>query len=276
MTKFPNRHLYIGGSDFGTVLDVCPYKKRIELVLEKAQVLANTFEGNFATERGTRLEDEVIRLFEEETGLTVKDKQKEFKREKTDNIMTLLCHVDGITSNDAVFEAKTTDINSKTWKDGIPEYYKAQLEFNMFLSGLKGSYITVAYCDGNKIVKHQTYTYTRQMTDHQILFNCQVFTADVEKFKKLGIINSGVIRNEDIDSNMVDRYNYIKEELSRLKLVSDPLEKEKKIIEEKLKKQISNDAGIENELFRITLGNRITAPKNDYNICRSTLKIEYK
>ena len=113
------RQKRIGGSEFATVLGINPYKKRIELVLEKAGVIADMFEGNEATRRGEFLENDIIAMFEDESGLSVVDEQKEFALEPND-CLPLVCHVDGITSDDAVFEAKTTDIKSKTWQDGIP------------------------------------------------------------------------------------------------------------------------------------------------------------
>ena len=55
----------IGGSEFATVLGINPYMKRIELVLEKAGVIASTFEGNEATRRGQFLENDIIAMFED-------------------------------------------------------------------------------------------------------------------------------------------------------------------------------------------------------------------
>ena len=68
----------IGGSEFGTIMEVNPYSKRIDLVLEKAGIIASTFEGNAATRRGEFLEDEVVARFEDETGLEVTNQQDEF------------------------------------------------------------------------------------------------------------------------------------------------------------------------------------------------------
>ena len=264
----------IGGSEFATVLDKNPFKKRIELVLEKAGVIADTFEGNELTRRGNRLEDEVISRFENETGLIVENKQGEFTLEP-DNCLPLVCHVDGITNN-AVFEAKTTDAKGKVWKDGIPEYYKLQLEFNMMLTGFTGAYITVAFCDGDIIVEHKTFTYAKQMTDAEIIKACQKFSEDVEKFKTLGTINNGKIVNSDFDDKLIEELNKVNEELTKIKYQAKVFEDRKKEIETKIKSAIGNNYGIETELFKITLGNRITSSSDDYKIARSVLKIEYR
>lgn len=269
------RKVRIGGSEFGTVIDVNPYQKRIELILQKAGVITNTFEGNEATRRGELLEDEIIELFEKETGLKVTNQQKEFSY-APNYCLPLVCHVDGITSDDAVFEAKTTDKSSKTWANGIPEYYKAQLEFNCYLSGCKKAYIAVGICDDVNIIEFKWFEYQPEMTGEQIIEKCCEFSREVEKYKSLGVVNSGIIRKEEIDNSLIDRYFELTEEIKKIKTQLSPLEDEKKIIENHLKLQIQNDNGIENDLYRITLGNRITSPSNDYKISRSVIKIELK
>lgn len=279
MVKFKNRHEYIGGSEFSVVLDINPYKKRIELILEKAQVIANTFEGNAATRRGEKLENTIIDLFEQETGLKVTNKQKEYIKEKREGRMRLTCHVDGMVKDNngqAVFEAKTTDIKGSVWDNGIPEYYKTQLEFNMYLSNVNTSYIAVGYCNEDNIERFEYFIYRRQMKGEEIEKACEIFTKEVEKYKELGVINSGIIKEQEIDGDLIDRYQYLNEKIKEQKEIINPLEKEKKIIEDKIKKMIGNDAGIQDDCYIISLGNRITSPSEDYKICRTGIKVQYK
>ena len=265
----------IGGSEFATVLDINPYQKRIELILDKAGVINNTFEGNYATRRGQLLEDEVIQLFEKETGLKVNNQQEEFKYIPNYGL-SLVCHVDGITSDNAVFEAKTTDIKAKTWQNGIPDYYKAQLEFNCYLSGNKKAYIAVAFCDDVNIVDFKWFEYESKMKREEILMECNRFSSEVEYYKKLGVINTGIVESTLIDNKLVDEYFNIKNKLDALKQNLVPLETRKKQIEDIFKEQIGKNAGIENNLYKITLGNRISNPKTTYSITRSNIKIELK
>ena len=269
------RQKRIGGSEFGTVLDINPYNKRIDLILEKAGVIKNVFNGNEATRRGELLEDEVIQMFEKETGLKVTNQQEEFKY-KPNFGLELVCHVDGLTE-DAVFEAKTTDIKSKTWKDGIPAYYQAQLEFNCFLANYKKAYIAVAFCDDVEIKEFKYFEYIPRMTREEILRACLDFSMEVAKYKELGIINSGKIKVADEANNdLINRLLEINEEISKIKQTLNPLETEKKNIETQLKLQIQNDMGIETSLYQVTLGNRVTSPCSEYKITRSGLKIELK
>lgn len=279
--KFKNRHEYIGGSDFGAVLGINPYKSRIQLSLEKAQVIADTFDGNEATRRGERLEDTVIQMFEEKTGLKVTDKQKVFTRDpQEENELKLLCHVDGIVmenGEEVLFEAKTTDINSKTWAEGIPAYYASQLEFNMFLSGTKKAYIAVAFCDGDNIVDFKFFDYYKQMTGSGILTACGVFSSEVFMYReKFGIINDGqTLETSEVTDEDITELDRLTEQIAEQKKALKPLEKQKESIEAKIKAAIGNHGGIVTGLYKVSLGNRITAPTSEYKICRSGLKIEY-
>ena len=267
----------IGGSEFGTIMEVNPYGKRIDLVLEKAGVIASTFEGNAATRRGEFLEDEVIAMFEDETGMSVTDEQAEFIREKTQDCLELRCHVDGIINNgSAVFEAKTTDIKAKTWKDGIPEGYKAQLEFNCYLAKKKKAYIAVGICNGEEIVDFKWFPYTPIMTEEEILKYCIDFTRDVEYYKSLGEINNGKIIKSKLDDSLIEELNSLNEKISQIKAQAKEFEDKKKKIEDKIKKEIGNNLGIETDLFKITIGNRVTSPITEYKVSRSGIKIEYK
>lgn len=276
MAKFEGRINYIGGSDFATVLDINKYKKRIELVLEKAGVIVNNFEGNEATRRGELLEDIVIEMFEEETGLKVSDKQKEFEINE-ENCIQLKCHVDGITSDNCLFEAKTTDINSKTWvNEEIPLGYQAQLEFNCFLSGLKKAYIAVAFCDENEIVKFDYKEYIPSMAPEHILDICKQFTNEINKYKKIGVVNNGLVVRESFDNSLIEELSELNEKIKEIKKQITPFENRKKEIESILKEKIGTNLGIENDLYKITMSNRITSPIQDYKISRSSLKIEYK
>lgn len=270
------RLVRIGGSEFSTIMDINPYSKRIELILEKAGVIASTFEGNYATERGSRLEQEVIRKFEEDSGLTVKNQQKEFKKAKTPTCLELCCHVDGITSDKAVFEAKTTDYKSHVWDDGIPEYYKAQLEFNCYLSKKDRAYIAVAFCKGDQIIDFKWFMYLPVMAGSKIIEYCEKFTKEVEHYKTQPVVNDGQIIKSKFDDSIIEELNNLNEQISKIKAQAKVYEDQKKIIEDKLKKEIGTHNGVETDLFRITLGNRITQPSFDYKFGRSTLKIEYK
>lgn len=268
------RQKRIGGSEFATVLGINPYQKQIELILDKAGVVVNTFKGNDATKRGELLESEVIALFEDKTGIKVKDEQKEFTLEP-ENSLPLVCHVDGITSNNTVFEAKTTDIKSKTWKDGIPDYYKAQLEFNCMLAGLDKADIVVAYCNENEIEEIEHYEYKCCLSKEEIIQHCINFTEKVNQYKSVGVVNNGKTEKAEIDSKLIQELEDLNNKIAEMKAEIKPFEDKKKVIETKLKNLIGCNNAIASDLYKITLGTRISSPKFDYSISRAGIKIEY-
>ena len=115
-----------------------------------------------------------------------------------------------------MFEAKTTDIRSKTWKDGIPEGYKSQLEFNCYLAKKKKAYIAVGICEGEEIVDFKWFSYEPIMTEDDILDYCYRFTEDVEYYKKLGTINNGQIVKSDLDDSLIEELNSLNEKISEI------------------------------------------------------------
>ena len=265
----------IGGSEFGAVLGLSPYKKRFELVLEKAGVIVDNFEGNEATRRGEKLEDSVIELFEKTTGLNVAHRQQEFTYQP-ENCLTLKCHVDGITSNDYVFEAKTTDIKSKTWNNGIPAYYEAQLDFNCYLAKKEKAYIAVGYCNGEKIEKFEFFEYVPKLFSMDIINACQVFTIDVNFYRNTyGVINNGKVVNSEFSNSLIEELEIINDKIKEINQQAKVYESRKKEIEEQIKKEIGNNSGFETDIYKVTLGNRLTAP-SEAKVVRSGLKIEYK
>ena len=51
-----DREKYIGGSDIPVIMEISPFKKRFDLLLEKAGYKDNDFDGNIYTEYGNKLE----------------------------------------------------------------------------------------------------------------------------------------------------------------------------------------------------------------------------
>ena len=279
MTEFKNRNEYIGASDFPVVMEKSKWKKRINLVFEKAQVIPMEEVNNSAVTRGSRLEHRVIREYEDNAGVLICNFQKELIREKTDDCIKLVAHLDGEIENTNIpFEAKTTNIKNK-WEE-IPAYYIPQLEFQMFMNKADKAIIAVGYVnsdDDEDICGFDYFEYKKQMTDDEILEHCKQFTKDVEYYKNLfGVINNGKIIETKINSKLLAELEKLKDNISKKKAEIKPLEDRVKEIEFQFKAQIGNNLGIENELYKITMGNRIVSPMYEYKISRSSLKIEYK
>ena len=54
-----DRSKYIGGSDIPAIMGISHFKTRFDLLLEKAQLQENQFDGNSYTEYGNELEPKI-------------------------------------------------------------------------------------------------------------------------------------------------------------------------------------------------------------------------
>ena len=115
-----DRNKYIGGSDIPIIMNISPFKKRFDLLLEKADLLENEFEGNIYTEYGNILEPKIREYINK-----LKD-TKYIEYKKIDG--NIRCHLDGF-DNVSVLEIKTTSQIRK--KVSSYKKYLVQLLFYM-------------------------------------------------------------------------------------------------------------------------------------------------
>ena len=115
-----DRNKYIGGSDIPIIMNISPFKKRFDLLLEKADLLENDFDGNIYTEYGNILEPKIREYINK-----LKDTNYVEYKKIDGNIR---CHLDGF--NDVrVLEIKTTSQIRK--KVSSYKKYLVQLLFYM-------------------------------------------------------------------------------------------------------------------------------------------------
>lgn len=124
-----DRDKYIGGSDIPIIMGISQFKSRFDLLLEKAGLKDNDFQGNEYTEYGNKLEPK-IRDYINSLKLG-----QAFKEDKyiVDDVR---CHVDGFNGS-TVLEIKTT---SQIY-DNVDDYkvYLVQLLFYMqYFEATKG------------------------------------------------------------------------------------------------------------------------------------------
>ena len=137
------REKRIGGSDVGAILGVNPYKSIIDVYIDKTE--GSSFEGNAATHWGHMLEGTVIKEFA--------NRHSEFIVYQAPYSVIddfLIANLDGVlkdknTGEHGVLEIKTTNaFNYKDWEgDVIPQYYYAQVQHYLMLTGYKFAYIAV-------------------------------------------------------------------------------------------------------------------------------------
>ena len=126
------RWRWLGGSDISTIMGINPFKKRFDLLLEKAQLKENTFDGNEYTEYGNELEPKIRDYINQFAA----DKFKEDKVIKDD----LRYHSDGF-NGDTVLEIKTTS----QIHDDVNDYkaYLVQLLFGMQMHEVNNGILAV-------------------------------------------------------------------------------------------------------------------------------------
>lgn len=143
------REKRIGGSDIGAILGVNKYKSIIEVYIDKTE--GSNFEGNEATFWGHMHESTIMKVFAQ--------KHKEFIVYQAPYSIIddfLIANLDGVlkdrnTGDCGVLEIKTTNaFNYKDWEgDIVPQYYYAQVQHYLMLTGYKYAYIAVLI-GGNK------------------------------------------------------------------------------------------------------------------------------
>lgn len=127
-----DREKYIGGSDIPAIMGISPFKKRFDLLLEKAQLQDNDFDGNEYTEYGNELEPKIRDYINQ----SEKKKFVEDKVIKDD----LRYHSDGFNGK-CVLEIKTTS----QIHDDVDGYkiYLVQLLFGMQMHDVKKGKLAV-------------------------------------------------------------------------------------------------------------------------------------
>lgn len=115
-----DRNKYIGGSDIPIIMNISPFKKRFDLLLEKADLLENEFEGNVYTEYGNILEPKIREYINKLKNTNYIEYKKIDKN--------IRCHLDGFNGV-SVLEIKTTSQIRK--KVSSYKKYLVQLLFYM-------------------------------------------------------------------------------------------------------------------------------------------------
>ena len=137
------REKRIGGSDIGAILGVNKYKSIIDVYIDKTE--GSSFEGNESTYWGHIHESTIMKEFGK--------RHKEFIVYQAPYSVIddfLIANLDGVLKEKengeyGVLEIKTTNaFNYKDWDgDVVPQYYYAQVQHYLMLTGYKFAYIAV-------------------------------------------------------------------------------------------------------------------------------------
>lgn len=156
-----DREKYIGGSDIPIIMGISQFKTRFDLLLEKAGLKENNFEGNEYTEYGNVMEPKIREYINKQLG-------KNFVEGKHIN-GDIRCHTDG-EDYTTILEIKATSqihINVDDYK-----VYLVQLLFYMFHTDRKS---------GMLAVYHRPEDFSEEFDEKRL----QIFTIRIENYKEL-------------------------------------------------------------------------------------------
>lgn len=254
-----NREKYIGGSDIPVIMNLSPFKRRYDLLLEKAGIKENDFEGNVFTEYGNELEP-VIRDYINKTHVLASDSPfiegKHIRDALAGETIGVRIHTDG-ENDKAILEIKTTGQTS----DNLNDYklYLVQLLYYMVLTdkslGLLAVYERPSdlspVFDANRLK-----VYMIKVEDYKALIEAiedaiQAFISDLVKVKENPFISEQDLLPAELP-DIADKIIAFESQLAYMKKVEEEIKSEKA----RLKKAMSA-ANIKTWVtpngFRITL-----------------------
>ena len=227
-----DRDKYIGGSDIPIIMGISPFKKRWELLQEKAGLIESNFEGNEYTEYGNIMEPKI----RDYINTLCDDKFIEGKDIEGD----IRCHTDG-KNNTTILEIKTTSQIHETIDDY--KIYLVQLLFYMNHVKREKGILAV-------------YSRPEDFSTEFSPFRLQIFHIELEDYKDLINQIEDAVEQFRIDLNKLKENPFLTEEelmpknivLSANKVVElekklsayDKLKKSYETAKEELRQQMIN------------------------------------
>lgn len=259
-----DRHTYIGASEIGAIMEVCPFKTKRRLWLEKRQEIEPE---NLSEKQHIRLakllEAPIATFFEEETGLKIRRAPCVYTHKQYPYIKA---HPDRIIESSRVgLECKNTgEYNKDKWNgEDIPESYILQCQLCMGLSGRTSWWIAVLI-GGNKY-KYKEIHFDKALYD-ELIEKAVKFWYDVQNnikppatagdddtLKEMYPSDNGdIIDLSQADEAVIVDFNTMVAHHQELKTHKTELEKEIKEFDVKLKDLIQESTGIKTEKYMVT------------------------
>lgn len=151
----------IGGSDAAAILGINPWKTPMDVWLEKTGEFEDEPRDNEKMYWGNVLEDVVAKEFSIRTGLRVRRRNAILKHKKH-NFM--IANVDRLViGHKAGLECKTAGhYASDDWEMGVPEFYQAQVQHYMAVTGYEAWYVVV-------LIAGQEFKFFKLTRDNQFI-----------------------------------------------------------------------------------------------------------
>lgn len=143
LEQLAERHSGLGGSDAAPALGLSPYKSALELFLEKREQRGLSASASAALRWGTLLEPVIRQEYATATGRIVRLPTGTLRHAKH---AFMLAHVDGVTDDKRVFEAKTarsTEGWGRSGTDEVPHHYLVQVQHYLAITGFAVADIAV-------------------------------------------------------------------------------------------------------------------------------------
>ena len=227
-----DRDKYIGGSDIPIIMGISPFKTRFDLLLEKAGLKDDNFQGNEYTEYGNVMESKI-------RDYVNKSFDMEFKEGKHIN-GDIRCHTDGETDT-CILEIKTTS----QVHENVDDYksYLVQLLFYMQETKRKIGYLAVYIRPENfneKFEAERLKVYRIKINEYKDLLEqinqaVDQFRIDLEKVKSNPFITEEELMPVDL-TELSNKVIAIENELAEMK----KKEKESKELKAQLKAAMEN------------------------------------
>ena len=187
-------HNKVTGTAMAGILGMSPFNTPFQQACALLGVCREDLDGKPAIEIGKALEEKIIEYVGErypEYGMFVPCKDlPEIEKRKGDHDTwgsdfddeTFGGHVDGMVYdqdlNEYILEIKTTS-NYKSWENGVPDYYKLQVElYNHFMTKKDKAYVAVALVNG---VTKATVSDWEPNDDNVFLFQMPIDDAKFEE-----------------------------------------------------------------------------------------------
>ena len=183
-----DREKYIGGSDIPIIMGISPFKTRFDLLLEKAELKDNDFDGNEYTEYGNKMEPKIREHINKSLG-------KDYVEGKH-IIDDIRIHTDGECSG-SILEIKTT---SQIHED-VNDYkvYLVQLLFYMYHT---------KKTSGMLAVYNRPEDFSEEFDEKRL----QVFGISIDNYKELVDEINKAVEQFKIDLEKVKENPFITEE----------------------------------------------------------------
>ena len=242
------REKRIGGSDIGAILGVNKYKSIIDVYIDKTEGIS--FEGNESTYWGHIHESTIMKEFGK--------RHKEFIVYQAPYSVIddfLIANLDGVLKDKenaeyGVLEIKTTNaFNYKDWDgDVVPQYYYAQVQHYLMLTGYKFAYIAVLI-GGNH---YKDFKIERNEEDIELIRNkaSEFYNENILKLIPPMPDGSDAYMNHlkkkamDIENNEVIEFSYLEEKAQKVKDLGkeiNNLKKEQDLLKEQIMLELINN-----------------------------------